>query len=329
MAPASFSRPSTSLRGCLVCVFALALASRALADAPAPSEAQPGWLAPAPAFGRVVINEIMYNERKKPGEGSTSARATKRANLRRARARAESAASDLSRAQDEARTKTGEENEKVPRFRVPAKVSAAAPAYGDARDATEKGLVTPRRAFFADIDARRGERRRRKKDVFAKGGDWIELHNPGARAVNLEGWTVRGSRNAAEPTLGAEEEDDAFVVPHGLRGASLPPGGYLVLARDVARFKRRHADVPSVLDASFEFNLSAKGEMISLYDASGRLVDFVEYDDGKGWPSSADGEGFSLELIDPVGVDRNDPFSWVSSAEVGGTPGRANGARAE
>ena len=70
-----------------MCVFALALASGALADAPAPSEAQPGWLAPAPAFGRVVINEIMYNERKKPGEGSTSARATKRANLRRARAR--------------------------------------------------------------------------------------------------------------------------------------------------------------------------------------------------------------------------------------------------
>ena len=318
-----------SIRGCLACVFALALASSALADAPAPSEAQPGWLAPAPerAFGRVVINEIMYNERKKPRGGSKSPRATKRANLRRARERAESAASDL--LEEEGERTTGDEGEqKDERFRVPSG-AAAAPAYGDARDATEKGLVTPRRAFFADIDARRGERRRRKKDVFAKGGDWIELHNPGARAVNLEGWTVRGSRNAAEPTLGAEEEDDAFVVPRGLRGASLPPGGYLVLARDVERFKRKHADVASVLDASFEFNLSAKGEMISLYDASGRLVDFVEYDDGKGWPSSADGEGFSLELIDPVGVDRNDPFSWVSSAEVGGTPGRANGARAE
>ena len=336
MAPASFSRPSTSLRGCLVCVFALALASGALADAPAPSEAQPGWLAPAPAFGRVVINEIMYNERKKPGEGSTSARATKRANLRRARARAESAASDLSRAQDEARTKTGEENEKVPRFRVPAKVSAAAPAYGDARDDTSEALLisqkTPRRGFSADAPERAPRDRRGPPGAFAKnkkkGGDWIELHNPGSRAVSLEGWTLRGSRNGADPDT-EEEEDDAFVVPRGLRGASLPPGGYLVLARDVARFKRRHADVPSVLDASFEFNLSAKGEMISLYDAGGRLVDFVEYDDGKGWPSSADGEGFSLELIDPVGVDRNDPFSWVSSAEVGGTPGRANGARAE
>jgi len=337
MAPASFSRPSTSLRGCLVCVFALALASGALADAPAPSEAQPGWLAPAPAFGRVVINEIMYNEPKKPGEGSTSARATKRANLRRARARAESAASDLSRAQDEARTKTGEENEKVPRFRVPAKVSAAAaPAYGDARDDTSEVLLisqkTPRRGFSADTPERAPRDRRGPPGAFAKnkkkGGDWIELHNPGSRAVSLEGWTLRGSRNSAEPDT-EEEEDDAFVVPRGLRGASLPPGGYLVLARDVARFKRRHADVSSVLDASFEFNLSAKGEMISVYDASGRLVDFVEYDDGKGWPSSADGEGFSLELIDPVGVDRNDPFSWVSSAEVGGTPGRANGARAE
>ena len=84
-----------------------------------------------------------------------------------------------------------------------------------------------------------------------------------------------------------------------------------------------------MLDASFEFNLSAKGEMVSLYDAGGRLVDFVEYDDGEGWPSSADGEGFSLELISPVGMDRNEPFSWAPSEEVGGTPGRANGARVE
>ena len=217
-------------------------------------------------------------------------------------------------------------------YKRQAKVSAAAPAYGDAGDDTSEALLisqkTPRRGFSADTPERAPRDRRGPPGAFAKnkkkGGDWIELHNPGSRAVSLEGWTLRGSRNGADPDA-EEEEDDAFIVPRGLRGASLPPGGYLVLARDVARFKRRHADVPSVLDASFEFNLSAKGEMISLYDAGGRLVDFVEYDDGKGWPSSADGEGFSLELIDPVGVDRNDPFSWVSSAEVGGTPGRANG----
>ena len=313
------SRPATSIRGCLVCVFALALVSRALADAPAPSEAQLGWLAPAPAFGRVVINEIMYNEGKKPREGSKSPRATKRANLRRARARAESAASDLQRAEDEERSTTDESAKG--RFRgFPS--AAAAPAYGHARD-DDEALPAPRRAFSAGTT-----RRERRRDVFVKGGDWIELHNPGARAVSLEGWTVRGSRNGAKPVR-ANDNDDAFVVPRGLRGSSLPPGGYLVIARDVEQFKRRYADVASVLDASFEFNLSAKGEMVSLYDAGGRLVDFVEYDDGDGWPSSADGEGFSLELISPVGMDRNDPLSWVPSAEIGGTPGRANGARVE
>ena len=315
MALVSRPRPSSSIRGCLACVCALALASGALADAhadaPAPSEAQPGWLAPAPAFGRVVINEIMYNERKKPGKGSRSPRATKQANLRRARARAETAASDLlRRAEEEARDEDEDKDEKS-RFRVPAG-AAAAPAYGD--DETE--LLTPRRAFVASHTRR----------VVKTGGDWIELHNPGTRAVSLEGWTVRGSRNGDDDD---DDDDDAFVVPSGLLGSSLAPGGYLVLARDVAQFRRKHADVTSVLDASFEFNLSAKGEMISLYDASGRLVDFVEYDDGKGWPSSADGEGFSLELISPTGMDRNDPFSWVPSARVGGTPGRANGAAAE
>ena len=306
MAFVSRPRPPSSIRGCLACVCALALASGALADAPAdapaPSEAQPGWLAPAPAFGRVVINEIMYNERKKPSKGSRSPRATKQANLRRARARAETAASDLLRRAEE-ETRDEDEDEKS-RFRVPAG-AAAAPAYGD--DETE--LLTPRRAFVQT------------------GGDWIELHNPGTTAVSLEGWTVRGSRNDDDDD--DDDDDDAFVVPSSLLGSSLAPGGYLVLARDVARFRRKHADVTSVLDASFEFNLSAKGEMVSLYDASGRLVDFVEYDDGKGWPSSADGEGFSLELISPKGMDRNDPFSWVPSARVGGTPGRANGGGAE
>jgi hypothetical protein len=251
----------------------------------------------------VVINEIMYNERKKPSKGSRSPRATKQANLRRARARAETAASDLLRRAEE-ETRDEDEDEKS-RFRVPAG-AAAAPAYGD--DETE--LLTPRRAFVQT------------------GGDWIELHNPGTTAVSLEGWTVRGSRNGDDDD-DDDDDDDAFVVPSSLLGSSLAPGGYLVLARDVARFRRKHADVTSVLDASFEFNLSAKGEMVSLYDASGRLVDFVEYDDGKGWPSSADGEGFSLELISPKGMDRNDPFSWVPSARVGGTPGRANGAGAE
>ena len=81
--------------------------------------------------------------------------------------------------------------------------------------------------------------------------------------MSLEGWTVRGSRNGDDD----DDDDDAFVVPSGLLGSSLAPGGYLVLARDVAQFRRKHADVTSVLDASFEFNLSAKGEMICAIDA--------------------------------------------------------------
>ena len=313
-----------------MCVFALALASRALADAPAPSEAQPGWLAPAPAFGRVVINEIMYNERKKPGEGSTSARATKRANLRRARARAESAASDLSRAQDEARTKTGEENEKVPRFRVPAKVSAAAPAYGDARDETSEALLsqkTPRRGFSADTPERAPRDRRGPPGVFAKnkntGGDWIVLHNPSSRAVSLKGWTLPLARRRRVRRGGGGRR----VRRADLRGASLPPGGYLVLSR-VSRGSSRLAPARRVvLNASFEFNLSAKGERSRCTTpAAGWWTSWSTAAKAGRPPRTARG---SRSAVDPVGVDRNDPFSWVSSAEVGGTPGRANGARAE
>ena len=87
-----------------------------------------------------------------------------------------------------------------------------------------------------------------------------------------------------------------------------------------------HADA---VDALVEHGLVGPVHPVLAVGDGGRLVDFVEYDDGKGWPSSADGEGFSLELISPTGMDRNDPFSWVPSARVGGTPGRANGGAAE
>jgi hypothetical protein len=307
------------LRACLAVACALALASSALADdapAPAPSfeddapDAPLGLLAPAPSFGRVVINEIMYNELKKPEKPSklSGPKPTKRANLRRASARAEAAPSDLAARKDEATTN---------------KRSQALKRAGESLRAADAPDASP---DDASMDLQTDTER-----AFPKGGDWIELHNPTDVRVDIAGWTLRGSRVRDK---GADSEDDgSFVVS----AAVVDPFGYLVLARNVETFARRYpkmargstgtrAGPPVVLDASFDFNLSAKGEMISLYDASGRLVDFVEYDNGDGWPAAADGEGSSLELINPVKLDRNDPLSWVASEVVGGTPGKENGA---
>lgn len=67
----------------------------------------------------------------------------------------------------------------------------------------------------------------------------------------------------------------------------------------------------------------ASRELLTLTDAKGKLVEAVEYDDQGAWPREADGGGYTLELIDPA-LDRNNPFSWLASTVLGGSPGAIN-----
>jgi hypothetical protein len=46
----------------------------------------------------------------------------------------------------------------------------------------------------------------------------------------------------------------------------------------------------------------------------------VAYDDGNGWPITADGRGDSLVLIVP-GADPYNPRNWRASVQVNGSPG--------
>ena len=214
-------------------------------------------LEPPRAFGRLVINEIMYNEAKDDRE-----------DRRRGASRG--------RRREDARARPGDDA-----GLAPAPLSSAPAA-----------------------------------------GDWIELHNPGDGAVDITGFTLIGSRSKKD------DEEDAFEIPPGA-AAPVPPGGYLVLARRADAFAASRPELVlgvDVVNGSFGFNLSPKGELLTVLDRSGALVDAVEYDDEDGWPEAADGGGASLELVDP-GLDRSDPFSWSASVVVGGTPGRRNDAR--
>ena len=53
---------------------------------------------------------------------------------------------------------------------------------------------------------------------------------------------------------------------------------------------------------------------------AGQVLTIVPYDDGNGWPLSADQMGDSLVPIDYVS-DLAQPFHWQASAEIGGSPG--------
>ena len=83
----------------------------------------------------------------------------------------------------------------------------------------------------------------------------------------------------------------------------------------------------AVVAGYFGGNLSNGGERLALLDQTGTTVVAVHYDDENGWPTSPDGGGFSLEIIDPRG-DPNAPANWRASSAVNGTPGAAPGAPA-
>lgn len=86
--------------------------------------------------------------------------------------------------------------------------------------------------------------------------DWIELYNTGSADVSLDGFTI--TDDLTKP--------DKFAFPDGL---TVPAGGYLLLFAD--------GDTDQG-DEHVGFSLKASGEAIGLYDAEGRPIDRLTYE---------------------------------------------------
>src|SRR5262249_41512521 len=69
-------------------------------------------------------------------------------------------------------------------------------------------------------------------------------------------------------------------------------------------------------------SLDNAGERIRLVDPFGNVLQDFTYGDDDPWPGRADGNGSSMEIINPLG-NPNDPENWRSSYEYDGTPGAA------
>ena len=138
-------------------------------------------------------------------------------------------------------------------------------------------------------------------------GDWLELFNKTSGFVDLSGWRLTDA--------GGGE----FAFPEGTR---LAAGSYLILVEDAARF---HATFPDVdnYTGDLGFALANGGETITLLNADDESVDQVAYGDSDPWPERADGQGATLELIDPA-FDNGLAASWRPSVGIG-TPGAHNG----
>lgn len=138
--------------------------------------------------------------------------------------------------------------------------------------------------------------------------DWVELYNPNDVTLSLAGWSLY------DQTAGL-----SFVLPDH---AVLPALGYAVLCADTSLVKAVYPRIDNFY-GNLGFNLSNTGESLALYDAAGQVVDSLIFDDAQPWPVEADGEGYTLELIDPS-QDNALPQNWTASSVFGGTPGSSN-----
>ena len=133
--------------------------------------------------------------------------------------------------------------------------------------------------------------------------EWIEFHNQMGIRMDLSNWQIDGGVS--------------FTFP---AGTQMEPGGYLVVAKDPAN--------PALTGAGtvlgpYEGFLANGGDRLDLRSSSNRLMDRLDYGDSGKWPVSPDGSGATLAKRLPGLISRKSA-NWVSSYQIGGTPGSLN-----
>ncbi len=137
----------------------------------------------------------------------------------------------------------------------------------------------------------------------ADGFEFLELANVSAEPIDLNGVVLGGGVNLSF-----------------LNTTLLQPGERSVLVEDLNAFRFRYGVDPSVV-GQYGGKLSNGGEDLFLWDAAGEVIQAFTYQDGNslGWPTTPDGGGPSLVVIDTAG-DYNQPDNWRPSGLASGTP---------
>lgn len=113
-------------------------------------------------------------------------------------------------------------------------------------------------------------------------------------------------------------------------GTSLPGGARVLLVSDLDAFRARYGSTiaPAILgEFGNDTHLSNKGERLALLDAVGNFIFNFSFSDDPPWPTTPDGGGPSLVLIDPPNTPVNelgDGTRWRASLLAFGAPDLAD-----
>jgi VCBS repeat-containing protein len=128
--------------------------------------------------------------------------------------------------------------------------------------------------------------------------------------------------NFAEETIDLDGVQLVDGVLFEFPALPLAPNQRIVVAKDLAAFQIRYGTDITVV-GEYLGGLKNAGEHVMFASAAhGPIFDFT-YADVDPWPVRADGNGSSLELVDPYGGE-DDPANWRPSSEYGGSPGYAS-----
>lgn len=124
--------------------------------------------------------------------------------------------------------------------------------------------------------------------------EFVEIVNAGTSTVNLTGYYFK--------ELGFTYQFPAF--------STISPNQSIYLASNSATFQSKYGFTAF---GQFTRNLANSSQKLVLADGFGNTIDYVEYFDSSPWPTSPDGNGSYLQLIN-TSLDNNLASSWVASS---------------
>ena len=142
--------------------------------------------------------------------------------------------------------------------------------------------------------------------------EFVELRNIGDESIDL--------------TFVSFVEGITFDFGLG-RIMSLLPDEFVLVVKNEAAFTSRYGlSMSDRIAGEYSGNLSNSGESITLEDFWNGIIVKFEYNDGRGWPLSADGGGHSLVPLDDAIPGEPDGSlnyggNWRASTYIGGSPG--------
>lgn len=129
--------------------------------------------------------------------------------------------------------------------------------------------------------------------------EWIELYNPGSTAINLAGWTLKDSSTTIN-----------------LSG-TIPAGGYFLLERDD---NNTVSDIAAdLIYTTMELNNS--GEILTLYDPSGKSIDTANGNGGS-WPA---GSASTFGTMERANITGESDSAWATNTGLKKNGKAANG----